>query len=495
MSANKSRRLFLAGAGAFISLPFLPSALWTRRAGAATTVAPRRFMSWFVPNGMVMYNFTPTTVGTGWTLPTILASLAPVQKKIAILTGLDHEALALPQPSPTGNPPGGHGSGTGIMLNMMSVDGHATDTGRNSVDQLLLPVLNAGTPPRMSSMQIGLQGDNGLCDRADCSFSRTLSWKAGAALPNIYDPSLLFDAMFSGATSATTSMPTPASTAAASARAANQQSILDSVVAQATSLSAKLNTADKAKLEQYLTSVRDIEMQLQIQATAKPLMCTIPAKPASPGVLNFDRGITPSTVLEADMPLFVQLMGLAFTCDITRSITYMVGNGTSNNDYQFLIGSSTPHHGTSHHNGDPTKLAELTKIDTWEIQQLATLLTALDSTTDVDGNTVLDNTTFYLSSDIGDGATHNHWDMPILMAGGASGKLKLGGQHINYTDGSTGRGPALTLPRAGTATQLVGPRNPVNNTAQALLSILSAHGLPATKIGLYTGTALTEILA
>ena len=65
MSANKSRRLFLAGAGAFISLPFLPSALWTRRAGAATTVAPRRFMSWFVPNGMVMYNFTPTTVGTG----------------------------------------------------------------------------------------------------------------------------------------------------------------------------------------------------------------------------------------------------------------------------------------------------------------------------------------------------------------------------------------------------------------------------------------------
>ncbi len=136
----------------------------------------------------------------------------------------------------------------------------------------------------------------------------------------------------------------------------------------------------------------------------------------------------------------------------------------------------------------------MTKIDTWEIQQLATLLTALDSTMDVDGNTVLDNTTFYLSSDIGDGATHNHWDMPVLMAGGGSGKLKLGGQHINYTDGSSGRGPALTLPRAGTATQLVGPRNPVNGTGQALLSILSAHGLPATKIGLFTGTPLTEIL-
>ena len=240
--------------------------------------------------------------------------------------------------------------------------------------------------------------------------------------------------------------------------------------------------------------MRDIETQIQNQASAKPLMCTIPARPASPGVLNFNRGITPSTVLQADMPLFVQLMGLAFTCDITRSITYMVGNGTSNNDYQFLIGSSTPHHGTSHHNGDATKLAALTKIDTWEIQQLATLLIALDNTMDVDGNTVLDNTTFYLSSDIGDGASHNHWDMPVIMAGGASGKLKLGGQHINYTDGSSGRGPALALPRSG-ATALVGPRNPVNCTGQALLSILSAHGLPATKIGLYTGTALTEILA
>jgi hypothetical protein len=451
-------------------------------------------MSWFVPNGMVMNNFTPATVGTAWTPTTILAPLAPIQKKIAILTGLDHENLALPQPSPTGSPPGGHGSGTGIMLNMMSVDGHATDATRMSVDQLLLPVLNAGSAPRMSSMQIGLQGDNGLCDRADCSFSRTLSWKNGAALPNIYDPALLFDAMFSGATSATTGMPTPASTAAAAARALEQKSILDAVVAQATSLRTKLNAADGAKLDQYLTSVRDIETSIQNQANAKPLMCTIPTRPASPGVLNFNRGITPSTVLQADMPLFVQLMGLAFTCDITRSITYMVGNGTSNNDYQFLIGSSTPHHGTSHHNGDATKLAALTKIDTWEIQQLATLLIALDNTTDVDGNTVLDNTTFYLSSDIGDGASHNHWDMPVIMAGGASGKLKLGGQHINYTDGSAGRGPALALPRSG-ATALVGPRNPTNCTGQALLSILSAHGLPATKIGLYTGTALTEVLA
>jgi hypothetical protein len=210
----------------------------------------------------------------------------------------------------------------------------------------------------------------------------------------------------------------------------------------------------------------------------------VPARPASPGVLNFNRGITPSTVLQQDMPVFLQLMALAFQCDITRSITYMVGNGTSNNDYQFLIGSSTPHHGTSHHMGNAAALAKLTQIDTWEMTQLATLLTSLDSQIEPDGTTILDNTTVYVSSDIGDGNSHNHWDMPVIIAGGASGKLKTGGQHVNYT-------PTLALPR----TVLVGPRNPTNCTAQALLSILQAHGLPATTIGLYTGTPLTEILA
>ncbi len=495
MSELKSRRLFLSAAGVSIALPFLPSALWSRRASAAgAATPPRRFLSWFVPNGMVMYDFTPSTVGTGWTPPAILAPLAPVQKKIAILTGLDHEQIALPQPSPTGSPPGGHGSGTGCFLSMMSVDGHATDATRTSLDQMLLPVLNAGSAPRMTSMQIGLQGDNGLCDRADCNFSRAISWKNGAALPNQYDPSLLFDSMFSGATTTT---PTPTTTAASMARAAEQKSILDTVIGQATTLSAKLNTADKARLDQYLTSVRDVETSLQAQATAKPLMCKIPTKPASPGVLNFNRGITPGTILQMDMPVFIQLMGLAFTCDITRSITFMVGNGTSNNDYGFLpaCGGSAPHHGTSHHMGAASALAKLTAIDTWEITQLASLLTTLDATPDVDGtSTILDNTTFYLSSDIGDGNSHNHWDMPVILGGTASGKLKTGGQHINYTDGTAGRGPALTLPRKGTATQLVGPRNPNQNTGQVHLSILAAHGLPSTKIGVLTSTPLTEIL-
>jgi Protein of unknown function (DUF1552) len=481
MSARQSRRLFLCGAGVSMALPFLPSALWSRRAGAATPAAPRRFLSWFLPNGLVMTDFTPATTGTAWATTKITAPLMPVKNKIAILTGFDHSVVGQPTPPLSSNPPGGHGGGTGCFLNMLPVDGYQTSNLRTSIDQMLLPVLNAGTPPPFASLQIGLQGDNGLCDRVSCDFSRALSWKAGAALPNIYDPQQLFDKIFANVSSAP---PTPASTAAAAARAAEHKSILDAVLGEATSLSAKLAPADKIKLDQYMTAIRDLETQIQNQASAKPVMCTVPTRPASPGVLNFNRGITPSTILTTDMPLFNQMMALAFQCDLTRSITFMLGNGTSNNDYQFLIGSSTPHHGTSHHMGNVAQLAKLTQIDVWEFQQAAALLTALDAQVEPDGTTILDNTTFYMSSDIGDGNTHNHWDMPIVLAGGASGKLKTGGQHLNY-------GTAVTLPR----TVLVGGRNPMYPTARVHASILAAHGINVTSLGTVTGlTTLPEIL-
>jgi hypothetical protein len=108
-----------------------------------------------------------------------------------------------------------------------------------------------------------------------------------------------------------------------------------------------------------------------------------------------------------------------------------------------------------------------------------------------DGTTVLDNTIFYLCSDIGDGANHNHWDMPVLVVGGTNGlpdasQLAINGRHINYYS-------ATDLPLPRTSTNYVGPRNPNQNTAQVQLQFLAAHGLPATTFGLYTGTGLTEM--
>lgn len=425
IGVNKSRRVFLSAAGVTLVLPFLPSALWSRKAqaapaagAAATGGPPRRFMAWFVPNGMVMPNWTPNVAdGAQWTAtanaPLTPAGYASVQytastvgnssilypllaaglnKKSLIITGLDHQNIAVPTPA-CASPPGGHGSGTGCFLNMISVNCDSTDAARTSTDQTLLPVLNAGASPLLpTGLQIGLQGDNGLCDDANCNFSRMISWNKGAALPNIYDPQQVFLQMFGS--SPTTGAPTPASTAAAAARFAQQKSVLDAVLADSTSLAAKLSPRDNVMLQQYQQSVRDIETALQNQSTAAPVTCTKPAEPAASVALNFNDGITPSSVIESNMPLLVQLMTLAFQCDITRAVTFMLGNGTSNNDYDFLLGSAFPHHGNSHHGGNPTKLMELTQVDTWEITQATTVLQALNNTMESDGTTVLDNTIF-----------------------------------------------------------------------------------------------------
>jgi hypothetical protein len=471
---QKSRRLFLAGAGGVtVALPFLPSALWSRRAGAAVCKPPRRFMAWFAPNGFNMPDWTPTTAGTStWALTPIAAPLAPIRKKIAILTGLDHQDIAVP-----GNPPGDHGAGTGCFLNMISVFGHETDPARISLDQALLPVLNGASDcgvPLLPSMQIGIQGDNGLCDRAACEFSRSISWNNGAPLPNVYDPQICFDRMFAGGADG------------AAQRLAERKSILDAVLGQAQSLSLTLNAADRNRLDEHTTFVRNLETRLQrlgksgAGVTGGPL-CTPPARPEASVPLNFDRGITPSAVVQTHVPLFVDLMAVAFQCDITRAITFMIGNGTSNNDYAFLTGSSTPHHGTSSHGGNATQLAKLTLIDTWEVLQASLLLQRLDSMLESDGKSVLDHTTFFLSSDIADGNTHNHWDLPVLLAGGASGGLKIDGRHINYI-------PEMTFPRP-----LVGPRSNVQ-TGRVFISILQAHGIMQDTFGMATGGPLPELM-
>ncbi|MDF3068945.1 MAG: hypothetical protein K0R38_4546 [Polyangiaceae bacterium] len=471
MRISKSRRLFLTGAAASLALPFLPSAVWTRRASAASCVAPRRFMAWMVPNGMVMNNWTPATTGTDWALTPILQPLLPVRSKIKVLTGLDNQETAVP-----GNPPGDHGAGTGCLLNMLPVFGHLNDAARTSVDQLLLPALNSGEcgTPLLPSLNIGLQGDNGLCDRVSCDFSRAISWIKGKPQPNIYDPRAVFDRMFTGFAD----MP-GMSDAQAAQRKAEQRSVLDTVLSDIQSLNPKLSKSDKDKLDEYATSLRELELSLDNLGTGRS--CEKPMRPEASAKLDQERGITPTAIVESHTKVFVELMALAFTCDITRSVTFMLGNGTSNNDFGFLIGSSTPHHGTSHHQQDAKKLEALTKIDTWEVQQIANLLGKLEAATDADGKTVLDNTTFYMSSDIADGDTHNHWDMPVLIAGTAGGKLNVDGAHVNYT-------PGLKFPR-----KLVGERSDVH-TGRALISILQAHGIMQDSLGEATGGPLPELM-
>jgi hypothetical protein len=435
-------------------------------------------MAWFAPNGMVMPNWTPTTTGTGWLPPPILAPLAPVLGKVVILTGLDHQAIA--EPAGLTGPAGPHAAGTGCFLNMISVNGHETDPARTSLDQMLLPALNGSGcgGPLLESLQLGIQGDNGLCDRANCDFSRTISWRAGVALPSLCDPQACFDRMFGGVS--------PSDSAQ---RAADRKSILDSVLSDAQSLAIKLSPADRLKLDEHTTRIRKLETRLERLGKYGPstpgqmngVACAPPVRPDASPPLNFDRGITPAAIVQTHIPLMVDLMALAFTCDITRAITFMLGNSQSNNDFAFLTGTSTPHHGTSNHDNIPSKLATLTTIDTWEIAQASALLQKLDAVIEADGKSILDHTTFYLSSEVADGATSCQWDMPVLVAGGASGGLKIDGRHINYI-------PDMPFPRP-----LLGPQSDVQ-TGRVFISMLRAHGFITDTFGMATGGPLPELM-
>jgi hypothetical protein len=440
-------------------------------------------MAWFLPNGFNMPDWTPTKgtmAGVADWLPTkISMPLEPIRKKILILTGLDMQMTAVP-----GNPPGDHGAGTGSFLTMMSVNGHESDKTRVSLDQVLLPALNpAGQPaPVFPSMQIGVQGDNGLCDRVSCDFSRSVSWTAGNPMPNTYDPGILWDNMFKNYTA-----PAATNSNDAAQRLAERTSVLDRVKAQADALALKLSASDKQKLDAYTSAVRALETKLQVQSTTK-LTCTPGTRPVAGEVLNFDRGITPSSILQKHVPMHLELMRLAFQCDLTRSITFMMGNGTSNNDFGFVTGGSAPHHGTSHHMGNASNLTKLTQIDVWEVQQMTTLLQSLDAIVEgPNGETLLDYTTFYMGSDIGDGNNHNHWDQPVLLAGGSAGltgpKLKIDGRHINYLEGK------MTFPRP-----LFGPQGGPH-TGRILIGILNAHGMMQQSFAMATGGPLPEIMA
>jgi hypothetical protein len=461
------RRHFLGSAAVVLSLPFLAS-LEPRKARAASCTPPKRFISWFVPNGMVMTHWTPTTTGTTWEMTEILKPLEPIRNKILVVSGLDHHQTAEPA-----TPPNGHASGTGCFLNMIPVNGNQNNANRTSVDQLLLPVLNpAECMPRLPSLQLGLQGENGLCDQGPCIFSRAISWNNGTPLPYIADPRQAFDTMFEG-------LDPEESDVDAERRLALRQSVIDRVLGQAETLRVKLSPTDQQKLDQYLTSLREVEQKIQNQAAGGGLSCMPPMRPAASPPLNFDRGITPSSIIEGHVPIFLDLMAMALQCDITRCITFMLGNGTSNNNFQFVTGTSTPHHGTSHHQGNAGNLDRLRQINVWEIQQASAFLQRLNGMMNPDGTSVLDHTTFYLGSDVSDGDRHNKWDMPVLVAGG--GSLRADGRHLNYA-------PQMTFPRP-----LVGPRSETH-TGQLLISMMRGHGLATDTLGQAKGV-LEDVLS
>lgn len=400
-----SRRTLLRGAGASLALPWL-EAMTPSLARAAATPAPLRLAVLYVPNGVNMVDWTPAAEGAGYELPAALQPLAARREQLLVLTGLTHDKARA-----NGDGPGDHARSAACFLTgcqPFKTDGAKLRAGV-SFDQIAAQ--HVGSQTRLPSLEVGIEpGANaGNCDSGySCAYSANISWSsASRPMSKTVAPRLVFERLFGDGQGA------PAERAK---RLAARQSVLDHVLDDARRLEADLGAGDRRKLDDYLTSVRDVERRLA-SSEAEP--------PAD--AVKVPRGV-PGDYQE-HMRLMCDLMALAFRTDATRVCTFMLANEGSNRSYQ-TIGVPEGHHDLSHHGNDEAKKQKLLEINRFHTSQLAYLLDRLAEQREGDGS-LLDHSLVLYGSGISDGNRHNHDDLPVLLAGGGCGTIKSG-RHLRY---------------------------------------------------------------
>ncbi len=414
MTAPKvSRRAVLRGLGTLVALPALESVGPARAlASSAAAASPLRMAFYYVPNGAHMATWTPTTEGADFALPATLEPLAPFRDKLMVLTGLTHDKAR-----PNGDGPGDHARALAAFL---TASQPYKTSGANirvgiSVDQLAAQ--RVGHETRFASLELGLEkgAQAGNCDSGySCAYSSNVSWKSPTTpVAKEVDPRLVFERLFAGDNVGATNE-------ARARRQKYQKSILDFVLEDARGLQGELGMADQRKLEEYLTSVREIEQRIgraeQVSRVELP-------KIAQP------EGIPQA--YEDHARLMLDLQVLAFQGDVTRISTFMFANDSSNKNYP-QIGVTDGHHDLSHHGRDEAKQEKIAKINRFHMEQFAYLVEKLQSVPEGDG-TLLDHVMLCYGSGLSDGDAHNHDDLPVLLVGGGNGTLQPG-RHVRYAE-------------------------------------------------------------
>ena len=391
-----SRRTFLKGAGTAIALPFL-EAMLPRKAWAQAAAAPKRILAYYIPNGIHMAAWTPAAEGA-YELTPILAPLVNVRDDVLVISGLMNEPAR-----PDG--PGDHASGTGAFLTCAHPFKTEGADIRNGISMDQVAAGAFGDATLFKSLQLGTDGggSTGDCDSGySCAYARNISWADdNTPLAKETNPQAVFDRLFAGRD--------PRENAEqARKKKLYRLSVLDYVKESATALSTKLGKTDREKVDEYLTGVRELEVRIQMLGEST---CT-GERPAAPA--NFEERVR----------IMSDLIVTAFSCDLTRVISFMLGNAGSNHVYSNL-GIGDGHHQISHHQGNPVNHQQLTAIDTWEVEQLAYLLQRMKSIQEPNGS-LLDNSLVFFSSEIEDGDSHSHYNMPVLLAGKAGGTIRSG---------------------------------------------------------------------
>ncbi len=407
------RRTFLRGLGAAVALPMLDAMIPTRARAAALT-PPKRMAFLFVPNGVNTAEWTPAAEGADFELPFILQPLQPHKNEMLVISG-----LAQDKGRSNGDGGGDHARSAGSWLTCsqpLKSEGAHIRVGV-SADQIAAGVL--GRETRFPSLELGLEAGRsaGSCDSGyACAYSNNISWRnESTPMTREINPRLVFERLFAN------ELPKERSEAQ-KRREIYKKSILDFVLEDARTLSAKVGGRDRQKLDEYLTAIREIE--LRVENAGKTVAA---ANTSAAAGYEVPESIPES--YEEHARVMCDMMVLAFQTDTTRVCTFMLANEGSNRAYR-NVGVSEGHHSLSHHQGDKAKLTQIRDINRFHMQQFAYVLDRMRAIREGDG-TLLDHSMILYGGGLADGNRHEHDNLPLLLAGRGGGAIQPG-RHVRY---------------------------------------------------------------
>jgi Protein of unknown function (DUF1552) len=381
-----SRRTLLRAGGAALSVPFFASAA-DRTSWALPPVAPVRLVVAVIPNGLYSPWFFPTTVGSDYDLPALLAPLAALQSRVSVLSGVHNwSGLGL----------AGHPEGLGTLLTDAPFQMYCPGNGV-SFDQVIASVVGPATG--FHSLQVGVT--NPLGGLPDPCMDK-VSWSAdGSGLPPITDPTVLFERLFEP------SLGDPLQREV-------RVSILDRVLERTNALRKRVNASDASFLDQYETGLRDLEERILAPGE---VLCAA-AAPAQ------------VTTVDLATPIQYQLVATALQCDLTRVVTFLQGPTATNEIYGW-VGAEHGLHELSHNAyTDDAQRDQYAATGVWHVQQFMDFVALLSTLPDADGGDLLSNTICVLVTEFADSNAHHTYgppySLPILVAGGENAGIVQG---------------------------------------------------------------------